>query len=135
MIIKLNKNMIQSDQDLIINKNIKLKIKDFMEIINRMEDNSKIREKLRTVIFIKIKMEMNMISIVIMEMKKIFSMIFSIIKTSNIHKIIIKKIVNNILIRIKISKEIMKKRGNNICTNNKKNNAISTKIEKIILIK
>ncbi len=135
MIIKLNKNMIQSDQDLIINKNIKLKIKDFMEIINRMEDNSKIREKLRTVIFIKIKMEMNMISIVIMEMKKIFSMIFSIIKTSNIHKIIIKKTVNNILIRIKISKEIMKKRGNNICTNNKKNNAISTKIEKIILIK
>ena len=127
--------MIQSDQDLIINKNIKLKIKDFMEIINRMEDNSKIREKLRTVIFIKIKMEMNMISIVIMEMKKIFSMIFSIIKTSNIHKIIIKKTVNNILIRIKISKEIMKKRGNNICTNNKKNNAISTKIEKIILIK
>jgi len=135
VIIKLNKNMIQSDQDLIINKNIKLKIKDFMEIINRMEDNSKIREKLRTVIFIKIKMEMNMISIVIMEMKKIFSMIFSIIKTSNIHKIIIKKTVNNILIRIKISKEIMKKRGNNICTNNKKNNAISTKIEKIILIK
>ena len=135
MIIKLNKNMIQSDQDLIINKNIKLKIKDFMEIINRMEDNSKIREKLRTVIFIKIKMEMNMISIVIMEMKKIFSMIFSIIKTSNIHKIIIKKTVNNILIRIKISKEIMKKRGNNICINNNKNNAISTKIEKIILIK
>lgn len=127
--------MIQSDQDLIIIKNIKLKIKDFMEIINRMEDNSKIREKLRTVIFIKIKMEMNMIRIVIMEMKKIFSMIFSIIKTSNIHKIIIKKTVNNILIRIKISKEIMKKRGNNICTNNKKNNAISTKIEKIILIK
>ncbi len=135
MIIKLNKNMIQSDQDLIINKNIKLKIKDFMEIINRMEDNSKIREKLRIVIFIKIKMEMNTISIVIMEMKKIFSMIFSIIKTSNIHKIIIKKTVNIILIRIKISKEIMKKRGNNICTNNKKNNAISTKIEKIILIK
>ena len=127
--------MIQSDQDLIINKNIKLKIKDFMEIINRMEDNSKIREKLRTVIFIKIKMEMNMISIVIMEMKKIFSMIFSIIKTSNIHKIIIKKTVNIILIRIKISKEIMKRRGNNICINNNKNNAISTKIEKIILIK
>ena len=135
MIIKLNKNMIQSDQDLIIIKNIKLKIKDFMDIINRMEDNSTIREKLKTVIFIKIKMEMKMISIVIMEMKKIFSMIFSIIKTSNIHKIIIKKTVNNILIRIKISKEIMKKRGNNICINNNKNNAISTKIEKIILIK
>jgi len=135
VIIKLNKNMIQSDQDLIIIKNIKLKIKDFMDIINRMEDNSTIREKLKTVIFIKIKMEMKMISIVIMEMKKIFSMIFSIIKTSNIHKIIIKKTVNNILIRIKISKEIMKKRGNNICINNNKNNAISTKIEKIILIK
>jgi hypothetical protein len=111
-----------------------------MEIVSKMEVSSRIKGTLSTAIIIKIKMEMNMLNIAIKEMRKISSMIFSIriIKVMNNHnkvKKIIQNIANIILINNKISKESRKMHGNNICTNSKKNNVISTKKKKEILSK
>ena len=80
-----------------------------MEIVNKMEVSSRIKGTLSTAIIIKIKTEMNMLNITIKEMRKIFSMIFSIRKikimnNKNKVKKIIKNMANIILINNKISK-------------------------------
>jgi hypothetical protein len=57
-----------------------------MGVISGMGSSSKIRNKHSTVIIIKIKTAMNMLNIAKKEMRRIFSMIFSIKKTKDMNK-------------------------------------------------
>lgn len=117
----------QWDHIRMINLSSNLRLLVFMEIINGMDSSNRTKGTLSIAIIIKTKMVMNMLNIAIKEMKRIFSMIFSIKKTKgmnqwNSNKKIIRNIASTIQINKKINKENMKMHGNNICDNSMMNN-------------